>query len=252
MDDLPRVRVLGVPLVRVDAGGALRAIERSSETFPPALVMFANAHTLNLAWKDPSYRAILDGASLVLNDGIGIQLAARMRGVRFPENLNGSDLNPRLLDLAAQRRWSVFLLGAAPGVSDMAAERLVERVPGLRIAGTHHGYFDDAESDSVVRRIAQTQATVLLVAMGNPRQEVWLARHLVETGCRVGIGVGAFFDFTAGRQKRAPAWMNRLGVEWMYRLLHDPGRLWRRYVVGNPLFLIRAWRTRKVDRLAHG
>ena len=236
--------MFGVPIARLLSDEALEAIGELLDSESPSLVAYANAHTLNLAWSDVTYCEILKGADLALNDGSGVALAARMRGVRFPENLNGSDLNPKIIQLAAARGARVFLLGGAGGVAERAADRLARMAPGLKLVGTRDGYFPDAQSEEIVASIRATAADLLLVAMGNPRQENWLAEHLAETGCRVGIGVGAFFDFTAGTQRRAPAWMNRLGVEWIFRLMREPSRMWRRYVLGNPLFLIRAWRTR--------
>jgi exopolysaccharide biosynthesis WecB/TagA/CpsF family protein len=238
-----RVRILRVPVFRGDVDQAVAEIERLYER-GPALLAYVNAHTLNLAWRDDEYHRILNDAELVLNDGIGIQLAARMRRAAFPQNLNGSDLTPRILRLAATRGWRVFLLGAAPGVAERTADLLTSTISGLQIAGVHHGYL---ENDEVVASIREAKTDLLMVAMGNPLQEKWLSRHLRGTGARLGVGVGAFFDFTTGTQRRAPAWLNRIGLEWVFRLVHDPRRMWRRYVVGNPLFLWRAWRTKRQE-----
>ena len=240
-----RVRIFGVDIARQDHDEALTAIEALFAREDPSLIAYANAHTLNLAWQEPTYQGILRGAALVLNDGIGVQLAARMRRLAFPANLNGSDLNPRILRLAASRGWRVFLLGGAEGVAKEAADRLAEGIEGLTIVGTHHGYFTDDED--AVRSVRAAEPDLVMVAMGNPKQEMWLHRHLAMTGAKVGMGVGAFFDFTAGRQRRAPAWMNKWGLEWAHRLFLEPKRMWRRYVVGNPVFLWRAWRARGDD-----
>lgn len=224
-------------------------LERLQAEERPALVAYANAHALNIASTDPAFHAILNDADLVLNDGSGLALAARLQRQRFPENLNGSDLNPRILELASERGWGVYLLGAGPGVAEEASRKLGERIPGLRVVGTRDGYFDAVESESVAAEIRQAQADVLMVAMGNPLQEKWLSEHLGATGAALGVGVGAFFDFAAARVPRAPAWMNRAGVEWLYRLYQEPRRMWRRYVVGNPLFVLRVlndiWSTRR-------
>jgi exopolysaccharide biosynthesis WecB/TagA/CpsF family protein len=245
MTDPSSVRIFGIDLARRDPDEALAAIRDLFEKEGTDVVAYANAHTLNLVREDPAYGEILRRAALVLNDGVGVQLAARMRGQRFPANLNGSDLNPRILELAAERGWKVFFLGGAEGVAQEAADRLAKRIRGLTIVGTHHGYLTDHED--AVRLVRAAQTDLLMVAMGNPEQEKWLHNHLAATGARIGIGVGAFFDFTAGRQRRAPAWMNRWGLEWVHRLLRDPGRMWRRYIVGNPVFLWRAWRMRRAD-----
>lgn len=242
MSDLPMIDLLGIPVVKAAPGDALQAVERLAERSAPALVAYVNAHTLNLAHGDPGYHALLRSVALVLNDGVGVSLAARMKRDRFPANLNGSDLNPMILELAARRGWSVYFLGAAPGVAEEAARRMTDKIPGLVVAGTRDGYFSRADDSAVAAAIKDTGAEVVMVAMGNPLQEKWLEANLAATGARLGVGVGAFFDFAAARVVRAPAWVNKIGLEWVWRLLQEPGRLWRRYVVGNPLFLWRAAR----------
>ncbi|MDQ3958623.1 MAG: WecB/TagA/CpsF family glycosyltransferase [Actinomycetota bacterium] len=238
------VEVLGVPVARMTAAGARKEIVRLYERDAPALVAYVNAHTLNLASSDSGYREVLRSADMVLNDGAGLALAGRLYGRPFPENLNGSDFNPLILEEAAAHGWPVFFLGARPGVAGRAAERLSERIQGLEICGTRDGYFPPEESSAVAAEIAAAGAGVLMVAMGNPLQETWLNRYLEATGARLGAGVGAFFDFAAGAVPRAPAWMNRVGIEWAYRLAQEPRRMWRRYVLGNPLFLARVVRER--------
>jgi exopolysaccharide biosynthesis WecB/TagA/CpsF family protein len=242
--DHPTITTLGVPVARLERATALHEIERLYHAPQAATVAYVNAHTLNLAYRSDALRAALTGAHLVLNDGIGLAIAARLRGDRFPENLNGSDFTPDVLSLAADRGWPVYMLGGRQGVAEEAARRLQRRIAGLEIAGCSHGYFPDDQTSEVVARIRASGCGVLLVAMGNPQQELWLARHLRDSGARLGMGVGAFLDFSAGRVPRAPAWMNRAGCEWVYRLLHEPRRLARRYLVGNPLFLARVIRER--------
>jgi exopolysaccharide biosynthesis WecB/TagA/CpsF family protein len=252
-EDLPSIEILGIPIACIDAPEALMEIERLQERPSPALVAYVNAHSINLATQNPSYRDILVGADLNLNDGSGVALAARIHGRRFKENLNGSDFNGDILRLASRLGWSVYLLGAAGGVAERAARRLRSQIEDLNIVGTHPGYWHESAANDVVAAIRASGADLVMVAMGNPRQEEWLAAHLESTGARVGVGVGAFFDFTAGTVPRAPAWMNRFGVEWMWRLAQEPRRLWRRYIVGNPLFLVRVVKSRVArDRKADG
>jgi exopolysaccharide biosynthesis WecB/TagA/CpsF family protein len=241
---LPALEVLGVRVARLSAQEALGELERLHDESAPAVVAFVNAHTLNLASQQPSFRDVLGRAALVLNDGAGLALAARWQGSGFPENLNGTDFTPRVLRLAAARGWRVFLLGSRPGVAETAATALAEQIPGLAIAGTHHGYFGREEGAGVAERIHRSEASVLLVALGNPLQELWLDQYLARTGCQLGLGVGAFLDFVAGNVPRAPQWMRDAGVEWAFRLLQEPGRMWRRYVLGNPLFVARLVRER--------
>lgn len=240
----PTIGVLGLPITKLTPAEALRQIERIYREETPALVAYANAHTLNLCVADPAYRQVMSRASIVLNDGAGIALAARINGNRFPANLNGSDFNPAILGLAAQHGWPVYFLGAKPGVAERAADAMRSRYPALQVAGCRDGYWAPAELTSVVEAIKASGATVVMAAMGNPLQEKWLDQHLAATGARIGVGVGAFFDFAAGEVPRAPAWMNRWGIEWVFRLLQEPKRLWKRYIVGNPLFLARVLRAR--------
>ncbi len=208
------------------------------------MLTYVNAHTLNLATTDPSYAEVLRGADLVLNDGKGVLLAGLILGRRFPADLNGNLFTPLLLDHAAASRWSIYILGARPGVAERVADVLKAKHPGLAIAGTMHGHFSATEEDDVVARIRDTDPGLLLVGMGNPRQERFLARRLKDSGARVGLGVGAYLDFQVGEVERAPKWMNRVGIEWVHRLFQEPRRMWRRYVLGNPLFVWRVLRAR--------
>jgi exopolysaccharide biosynthesis WecB/TagA/CpsF family protein len=241
---MPTISILGVDVNLLTGDQALETIgRRVDDGSGHQLLAYVNAHTLNLAARDGDLHWALRHCSLVMNDGFGLSLAARMHSKRFPENLNGSDFTLRLLELAAQRQWGVFLLGSEPGVAETAAGRLTKRIAGLRIVGTCHGFTEERD-ELLAQRVKKTDADLLIVALGSPRQEVWLHGNLAATGAQVGVGVGAFLDFSAGKVIRAPRWMNVLGVEWCFRLIQEPRRLWRRYVIGNPLFLLRAWRDR--------
>jgi exopolysaccharide biosynthesis WecB/TagA/CpsF family protein len=237
------VPILGVGVCKLTGDQVLHAIGQSAAEGSPQVLAYVNAHTLNLAVRDRELRAALGRSALVMNDGLGVSLAARMRGERFPENLNGSDFTVQLLELAADKGWGVFLLGCEPGVADRASNQLSKRIESLRIVGTCHGFTGESD-DLLAKRIRDAGAGMLIVAFGSPRQETWIDRNLEATGALVGVGVGAFLDFSAGKVVRAPRWMNILGIEWCFRLLQEPRRLWRRYIIGNPLFLLRAWRDR--------
>lgn len=244
--NLPSLTVLGVKVAKLTRAEALAELLRlhDDREGPPASVAFVNAHTLNLASRDEGFRALLNRTRLILNDGAGLNLAARLQGQRFPENLNGTDLTPRLLERCAQRGLAVFFLGAKPGVAALAAAKLTVKIPGLSVVGTQDGYFAPEALPRVLESIASSGASVLVVAMGNPLQERWLDEHLGASGCRLGVAVGAFFDFAAGQVERAPAWLQSAGLEWVYRLGREPGRMWRRYVLGNPAFVARVVKER--------
>src|SRR5262249_45674738 len=234
----PIVRVLGVPfsdLLRDEAVAVIRGMLRSGRTHR---VVLANAQTLNLGWDRSSYRLALADADLVLRDGLGVEIGSILAGHRLRYNFVGTDFVPHLLAQVADLRPRVCLFGAAPGVAEAAGARLERSIPGGRIAGVIDGFGDH---EAAVEQVRAARADVVLVALGNPRQEEWIARHADHLGCGVAIGVGALFDYLAERVPRAPEWVLRLRSEWIYRLCVEPRRLWRRYLVGNPRFLWRLW-----------
>lgn len=247
---IARLDIFGVPLATLTAEAALAEAERLLQDPAPRSVVHVNAHTANLAYDDVAYRAVLARAGMVCNDGKGMLLAARLLGTRFPADLNGNYLGPRLLERAADRGWKVFFFGARPGVAARAAERLTARIPRLQICGVRDGYVAPHELEDVLAGIAAAGPDMIFVGLGNPQQEVWLDTNLAATGAPLGVGVGAFFDFQAGEIQRAPGWMNRLGLEWVHRLFKEPKRMWRRYVYGNPRFLYRVMRQRVAERAA--
>lgn len=238
------VELLGVMLANATMNDAVEWIANRARGRRRTLVAFANPDCLNIAQHNPRYCRVLRQADRVFSDGIGIRIACRMLGQRMGDNVNGTDMFPQLCRAAARDGLKLFLLGARPGIAAAAAERMASEVPGLNIVGTMHGYFDVADSGPVIEQINASGADVLLVAMGVPHQEIWLARHEAALSPPVRIGVGGLFDYYSGRIPRAPAWMREAGFEWVWRMLCEPGRLWKRYIVGNPLFLARVLRER--------
>lgn len=202
-------------------------------------VFFVNAHCVNVACRDRDYHAVLSNGRMLFADGLGMAIAARLWGVRFRDNVNGTDLFPLLCERAAASDVPMAFLGAQPGIAERCAERMRERFPGLRVVWTHHGYYPAADQARIVREINRSGAALLLVAKGVPRQELWIARHGPELSAPVLMGVGALFDFYSGAVPRCPARLRELRMEWLFRLLVEPRRLFGRYVLGNPLFLYR-------------
>ncbi len=198
---------------------------------------YLNIDCLRLATRDSDYAAILARTALVLPDGIGMRLAARVHGERILADTNGSDFTPRLLREAAAAGASVFLLGGPEGVATRAAAKLQQQVPGLRIVGVHSGFFtDDA---AVLEQVNRSGAAVLLVGMGVPRQEKWIATHRDRLDARLCVGVGALFNWLSGEQRRAPTWIHRLHAEWIWRIGLEPKRMFERYILHDLPFL--AW-----------
>lgn len=231
-------RILNVALSVKERVTAVAELDHHFEQDRDTVVAFANANCLNCAQRDSRLRSALDEA-LVLNDGIGVDLASRLLfGAQFPDNLNGTDFTPYYLR-TTRHHFRLYLLGGRPGIAERAARFLSQACPHHTIVGCRDGYFGRTEDARVAQAIRAAHADVLLVAMGNPDQELWLRNNLAATGCRLGFAIGALFDFMAGEVQRAPSWVRAARLEWLYRLVHEPRRLWRRYVLGNPLFLAR-------------
>jgi exopolysaccharide biosynthesis WecB/TagA/CpsF family protein len=203
-------------------------------------VAFLNAHCANVSVRSSTYREALKTAHAVLADGSGIALALRLKGEKLAANLNGTDLIPALCRRLAESGHSIFLLGGRPGVAEGAALALLRNAPGLKVAGTADGYFDVAAEPDVIRAINESGASVVLVAMGVPAQDIWLQRNAARLQAPLTFGVGGLFDFLSGRIPRAPAWLRQAGLEWTYRLYQEPARMWRRYLLGNPEFVAHA------------
>lgn len=211
-------------------------------------VLNVNAHCLNLLYESPALRAFFDEADVVFCDGSGVMLAARLLGGRIPARITYADWAWRLAAFAEAEGLSLFLLGARPDVAESAALKLRGRYPGLKIVGVHHGYFDHSagsvENEAVLEEINASRPDILLVGLGMPLQETWLMqnRHGIEVG--VALTGGAVFDYVSGSLHRGPRVLTRNGFEWLARLIVEPRRLWRRYLLGNPLFLLRVLRQR--------
>jgi exopolysaccharide biosynthesis WecB/TagA/CpsF family protein len=235
--------ILGVDVVSAAGRDVIEAIDTATGRGEFVRLAYLNAHASNLSASNPSFAAALRQC-WVLNDGVGVDIAARLlHGAKFPENLNGTDFTVRFLQ-ETSRTWNVFLLGARPGVAERAAAAIINAAPRHRIAGVQHGYYAPEDTSRVLGLIKASGADLILVAFGNPKQELWIVEHAVESGARLLMGVGALFDFLSGEAARAPGWVRGLRAEWIYRLVREPRRLGWRYVVGNPLFLARTLRRR--------
>jgi exopolysaccharide biosynthesis WecB/TagA/CpsF family protein len=212
-------------------------------------VAFLNAHCINVAAKDKTYRWALDRATALLPDGSGLQLAARMKSCRFIENLNGTDLFPHIMQRSVNLGYKVFLFGSQPGVAEKAALKVQSMLEGLKIAGTRHGFFSPNEEQQIIDEINNSGAEVVLIALGVPRQDIWIARNRHRLNALIVFGVGAQFDFWAGRVSRAPNWLRKCGLEWTWRLAIEPRRMFKRYILGNPEFVLRSLKARLSEGL---
>lgn len=221
-----RVTILGIPFDPIDIDGAVRRAAGMAEDGRAHLIVTANPEAVMAAQRDPELAAAIRSADLVVADGIGIVWAARRLGQPLPGRVPGIELMQSLCAWAAAAGHTVFLLGGQPGVAERAAQAILARWPGLRVVGTRDGYAGLLTGDAI-EEVAAARADVLFAGLAMPVQEKWLAEHLDRLNVRLAMGVGGSLDVLAGRAKRAPRWVRRLHLEWLYRLARQPSRLRR-------------------------
>ena len=229
----PPIALLGVPFDNVTMAEAVERIEQMVASRAPHYVVTANVDFLVQARRDIELRRILLDAHLALCDGTPLVWASRLLGNPLPERVAGSDLAPLLIRLAAKKNYRLFLLGASPEANAQAVARLKAHHPALNLVGNYSPPFKpllEMDHQEIKRRIHAASPDLLFVSLGCPKQEKWIAMHYRSLGVPVTIGVGATIDFLAGRVKRAPHWMQRTGTEWIFRILQEPRRLFKRYV----------------------
>ncbi len=237
-----RVWIWGLPLARVTAERAADLVDQLIQRGRPGLFITANLHYAMLTDRHLTLQIVNARATFLLADGMPMVWYSRLKRRPLPERVTGADLIFRLCERAAQRGRRVFLLGGTPGIADRAAENLCRRYPGLQIAGTEGPMMKQLsrqEHEQLIARIRETKPGLLFVALGQPKGEIWLAENCRSLGVPVCAQVGASFDFVAGEVKRAPRWIQRIGMEWLYRISREPMRMAPRYFQ-NALFLAKA------------
>lgn len=200
-------------------------------------VFFTNVHSIHLSRKDPDLQTVINKADMVLPDGSGLMIAGKLLGKPIRENLNGTDFTPRVCQMAEARGWSVYLLGAREDIVERCYRKMQTRFPELQLKGYHHGYFDDKEEEAVIDEINNSKPDILLIALGSPLQEKWIAGHASRLNAGVCFAVGGLFDFISEEKPRAPLWMRKLGMEWLFRFMQDPFNKWKRIFIEIPVFL---------------
>jgi N-acetylglucosaminyldiphosphoundecaprenol N-acetyl-beta-D-mannosaminyltransferase len=238
------VQVFGVPLHPLTMSGTVERVGALLRSGGRHQHVALNAAKVVALRDDPSLASIVRSCSLVSADGQAVVWAARLLGVDVPERVAGIDLMEHLLARAAREGWSAYFLGAKQGVVEATVEEEQRRHPGLKVAGFRDGHWTPEEEAGVVATVAASGADLLFVAMPTPRKERFLAEHLDNLGVTFAMGVGGSFDVVAGVTSRAPRWMQRLGLEWAHRLLQEPRRMFRRYLVGNTRFVALTLRER--------
>ena len=241
-----RIQILGTPLTIYTIHQLLESIQGIIVSDKKGFVLSGNVHSFNLAYRQDWLQNFYTQAHIVRLDGAGVRLGAWILGHQTPSRMTWADFAWDLAEFAAPRGFTFFFLGARPGVADKAAANLQARFPDLRIVGTHHGYFDktpgSAENEAVIEQINAVKPNILIVGFGMPLQERWLMENWDRIDANVALTGGAVFDYVSGELQRAPRWMTDNGLEWLGRLLIEPRRLWKRYLIGNPLFI---WRVLK-------
>ena len=232
-----RVRILGVAIDDLSFDEAVAQLRGAVRRPSRRSVFFANAHTLQLAHRSAAFRRVLNAGDQVFGDGTGVRWAARLQGVRLRANLNGTDLIPAFMQAADGDGLRYYLLGASPKVVARTAAVTTARFPGWTLAGSHHGFLDAAANERVVAEINAARPHLLLVGMGNPVQEEWIAANRERLATNLAVGVGGLFSYLSGDYRRAPPVLRRLGLEWL-AVLFTQRQKWRRYMIGAPAFLL--------------
>ena len=241
-DLIEKVDVLGVDVAIFSKKDLLNYAINCAKAKEPIFITYVNADCMNLIYADEVYFKIIKKADVIYSDGIGVVLAARiLRGVAL-KKITGRDWIVDFLKMCAAEGLKVYILAGEPGVSERAKKKLVAEIPGLEIAGTSHGYLDENESSRIVDEINKSAVDVLMIGMGAPRQEKWVHRYRESLSVPLIWTVGAGFDYFAGVEKPVPEILNRLGLEWLWRLIIDPKGKWKRYLVGIPIFVARIMR----------
>jgi N-acetylglucosaminyldiphosphoundecaprenol N-acetyl-beta-D-mannosaminyltransferase len=230
--------ILGVRVDDVTYAEALERIAGYLESGGLHQIATVNVEFIMEARRNPTFRRVLSQASLCVPDGVGVLWAARQQGNPLRQRVAGVDLTERIASRAAERGWRVYFLGAAPGVAERAATVLARRYPGLKIAGCYAGSPHPEEEQKIVGWVRAARPQVLFVAYGAPQQDLWIARNQPRIGVPVAMGVGGSFDFIAGVARRAPRWVQRLGLEWLYRLSREPWRLRRQMAIPHFMLLV--------------
>jgi len=258
MTELPSggaVRLFGLSLGRWTSTELMEAVRAAAVRRRSLLVTYVNAHNVNVMADDDRYKAVLNMADVLYADGMSVVWASRLLTSRpLPERVNAGDFLIPLCEACTENKLSMFLLGSESGVARKCAERLTGAAPGLRIAGATDGFWgkggEYGTANDVVKAIRAAQPDILLVGLGVPRQELWAARHGADLGVPVIWCVGALFEYYSGTRARAPVWMRKAGLEWVFRLALEPRRLARRYLWGNLRFagrVLREWAALRKD-----
>lgn len=238
-----KVDILGVKVASLTMKEAVNTVLDFINRREPVIVATANAEMIMNATRDPELKKVLDAAALVVPDGAGTVWAAHHLGYKMPERVAGYDMVQELLRIAPQKQLRIYFFGSAPGVAEKAKRKAETLYPGVNIVGVRNGYFSEADESDIVADIKKAEPDILLAALGVPKQEKWLHKYYKELNVPVSIGVGGTFDVMAGVMKRAPLWMQKAKLEWLFRGLLQPKRAGR--LLALPKFVIKVHSSKK-------
>lgn len=241
---LERLTILGVPVYALDREELTATFSSLLREGKKGWISYVNIHAVNLAQEFPWFRDFLARALITYCDGQGVRLGAAILGGHLPERIVMSEWIYDVCAVGEKENVKLFLLGSTDRVLQKAQRTLLQRFPRLLIVGTRHGYFAEEETNRIVQSINVSAADVLIVGMGMPKQERWILHNYDKLNVSVFLNAGSCFDFVADEKPRCPSWLGRIGGEWLFRLILEPRRLWKRYLIGNPLFLSRVLRER--------
>ena len=236
---IPSVRVLGVKVGILDRQALVRTVETLIKGRTKGWISYVNIDAVNQAAREPWLRDFINNSIFSCCDGMGVLVGARMLGEHIPERIALADCFDDLCETLRRMKARIFFLGASDVTVRTAAEAIEQRFPGISICGCSHGYFDLSNGIDIARQIDKAKPDVVFVGMGMPRQEAWILKNSSHLQATLFWSAGALFEFLAGVRNRCPDWMARWGLEWLFRLVQEPKRLWRRYLIGNPLFMAR-------------
>lgn len=232
-----RYQILNTYVNALSLDETVAEVENIVEARVPTQHVVINASKVNLMESDPDLTEIVNACPLINADGASIVWAAKKLGVPLKERVTGIDLFLRLVELAPEKGWRIYLFGAREEVVQKVRNTFEAELPGIQIVGCRNGYFTEADEPQIVADMAASGADMMFVAFSSPKKECWIHKYLDQAGIPFVMGVGGSFDVVAGVTDRAPRWMQDHGLEWLYRFAQEPGRLWRRYVVGNAKFV---------------
>lgn len=243
MKMIEKIPILDIPISKLTLSQVLETATDYLKQPACHMIFTPNSEMLMVAQKDPELKMVLQQGDVVVPDGIGVVIASRLLGHGLPERVTGFDIMQSFLDMGNQHNYSVYFLGGKPGITDIMVEKIQKRYPHLKICGHYHGYFDAKEENAILEEINQLKPDFLFVALGMGKQEKWIYANREKVNSHIAIGVGGSFDVLAGKVKRAPAFFQKAGLEWFYRLVQEPWRYKR--MMALPYFILKVLQQRE-------